>query len=141
MRKIFLLLSLLTPCIYVNAQTPDTTVHLLAQQMPKFNGDLYQYLSEHIMYPPQAMSKNAQGTVYVEFIIEKDGSVNRVHIKKSVEHSLDSAAMACIHSMPKWIPGSQNGQPVRVQYEIPINFQMPDITPKSVNPSTPPRVK
>lgn len=142
MRKSLLILSFLIfhfPIIY--AQTADTSVHAIVHQMPKFNGDLYQYLSEHIMYPPQAMDKKAQGTVYVSFVVEKDGSIDHVYIKKGVEHSLDSTAMACIRSMPKWIPGSQNNQPVRVEYEIPINFQLPDIAPTSVNPDTPPRVK
>lgn len=138
MRKI-LLLFLFSPA-FIHAQ--DTSrVYDLVQQMPKFNGDIPSYISDHFVYPKEAMNKGIQGTVDVTFIIEKDGRVSGAHALRSVEHSLDSAAVACISSMPKWTPGMQNGQVVRVRYEIPIRFSIPTIDQSSVNPSTPPRIK
>lgn len=116
----------------------DNSVHVIAQQMPKFNGDLMTYLGEHLTYPKSA---SKQGTVVVSFIIEKDGSVSTVKVIQSVEHALDSAAMACVAAMPKWIPGSQNGTPVRVQYNLPVNYSQPVIENSSKNPDVAPRVK
>lgn len=119
----------------------NNQVYEFVQQMPKFNGDVPTYISDHFVYPQEAMDKGVQGTVYVSFIVEKDGSITRTHVMRGVEHSLDSAAVACVSSMPKWMPGMQNGQPVRVRYSIPIRFRLPTIDTSSVNPSTPPRIK
>ncbi len=119
-------------------QNGDTDKILtIARQMPKFNGNLNQWVVDHLNYPPT----NAQGTVFLSFVVEKDGSISNIKVIRSVERSLDSAAEACVRSMPRWIPGKQDGKTVRVQYNLPINFQMPEIAPASVNPTTPPRVK
>jgi len=116
-------------------------VFTLVQQMPRYNGDITKFLTEHLAYPQAAMDKGVQGTVYVTFVVEKDGSLSGISIRQGLEHSLDSAAMACIRSMPKWIAGMRDGQKVRVQYSIPLQFNLPTIEPSSVNPATPPRIK
>ncbi len=116
-------------------------IYGLVSQMPEFDGDLYKYLGDHLAYPEAAMDKGVQGTVYVTFVVEKDGNLTGVHVIHSLEHSLDSAAVACIRRMPKWKPGIQDGATVRVQYNLPIKYAMPLIDTKSVNPTTPPRVK
>ena len=122
----------------LTANSTDTAKALvLAQQMPKFNGNMNQWISDHLTYP----SNGAQGTVFLSFIVEKDGSISNVKVLRSVDHSVDSAAAACVRSMPRWIPGKQEGKLVRVQFTLPIIFQMPEIAPSSVNPTTPPRVK
>jgi TonB family protein len=122
----------------LSAGSEDNSVHLMAQQMPKFNGDIMAYLGDHLSYPKSA---SKQGTVVVSFVIEKDGSVSTVKVIQSVEHALDSAAMACVAAMPKWIPGSQNGTLLRVQYNLPINYSQPVIENSSKNPDIAPRVK
>ena len=148
MKKILFLLFILPATIYAQDtakhQTDadgDNQVYVIVQQTPRFNGNLNDYLSDHLNYPEKAMDKGLQGTVYVTFIVEKDGSLSGVKILRGVEHSLDSSAVACISSMPKWIPGVQNNKPARVSYSIPIRFTTPVIEPNSVNPSTPPRIK
>ena len=113
----------------------------MAQQMPKFNGDLPTYFSEHFTYPEAAKMSGTHGTVDVGFVVEKDGSLSGIHVIKSVQHSLDSAAVAFVSAMPKWIPGMQNGEKVRARYDIPVQFSLPIIDSNSVNPSTPPRIK
>jgi Gram-negative bacterial TonB protein C-terminal len=126
--------------LFIYAQ--DTTrVYEMAQQMPHFNGDIPSYISEHFVYPPQTMSKGIQGSLVIGFIVEKDGSLSGAYPMKSLEHSIDSSAIACIYSMPKWTPGALNGVIVRVKYAIPIRVSAPVIDSVSVNPSTPPRIK
>ncbi|HXB11169.1 MAG TPA: energy transducer TonB [Bacteroidia bacterium] len=157
MKKLLILLLITYPLSLVYAQdntksanTPATMegdvndpnhIYGLVSQMPEFDGDLYKYLGDHLAYPEAAMDKGVQGTVYVTFVVEKDGNLTGVHVIHSLEHSLDSAAVACIRRMPKWKAGIQNGLTVRVQYNLPIKYTMPLIDTKSVNPTTPPRVK
>lgn len=123
-------------------QNADTNkIFIIAQQMPQFNGSLAEYLTAHLTYPKSAAEKNVEGTVNISFVVERSGGISNIKAANSVEHSLDSAAIACVAGMPKWNPGMQNGQPVRVQYEIPVRFTKPTIGSSSVNPDGPVRVK
>lgn len=137
--KKFLILFLFFP-VFMHAQ--DTSrVYEMAQQMPHFNGDLPSYISDHFAYPEKAAYKGAEGYVVITFVVEKDGSLSGAYAIKSLEPSIDSAAIACVYSMPKWTPGVLNGTVVRVKSAISIKVSSPTIEPSSVNPSTPPRVK
>lgn len=97
-------------------------VFMIVQQQPKFPGDINKWLSDHIDYPEQAKDANIQGTVFVSFIVEKDGGVSGVKILRGVNSYLDNEALRVITKMPKWSPGQQNGHSVRVQYNVPIRF-------------------
>jgi protein TonB len=145
MKSVVALIALLPLLVFGQSNlTPasdSNKIYLIAQQMPKFNGSLVDYLTEHLSYPKATADKGTQGTVIVSFVVEKDGAISNVKASNKVEHSLDSAAMACVSTMPKWSPGMQNGRAVRVQYELPIRFEKPVIGGTSVNPDTPPRVK
>jgi TonB family protein len=137
--KKFILIFLLCP-LFACAQ--DTAhIYEIVQQMPHFNGDLPTYINEHFAYPPELIAKNIQGTVVISFVVEKDGSLTKAYAMKSLEHSVDSSAIACIYSMPKWSPGLLNGQTVRVKSELSIRVNAPTIDSISVNPSTQPRIK
>lgn len=134
MKKIFLLLFLFPLTFSVHAQNnnvppppPGDSAHIL-QKMPRFNGDLKKYLVKHIKYPKAERFANITGTVYVSFIIEKDGSVSNVHIIKGVPNGpgLDSEAVKIVRDMPKWEPGIQNDGPVRVRFNLPIHFELED---------------
>jgi TonB family protein len=95
--------------------------------MPKYPGGnkaLYAFMGENIKYPQDAKEKGIQGTVYVSFVIEKDGSVSHVKILRGVSKSLDSEAMRVVKTMPNWEPGTQRGKAVRVQYNLPIKFTL-----------------
>ena len=65
-----------------------------------------------------------QGCVVVSFVVEKDGSITNVKVVNSVDPSLDAEALRVVNSMPRWIPGKQNGVPVRVIYNVPISFKL-----------------
>jgi len=64
----------------------------------------------------------------VQFVVEKDGSISNVKIAKSVELSIDREAARLVKNMPRWIPGMQNGTPVRVKYTVPVTFKLPVTT-------------
>ena len=71
-----------------------------------------------------ALENGIQGKVFVEFVIEKDGSITNVRVLRSVDPSLDKEAIRVVSSMPKWKPGKQRGKAVRVSYTVPINFKL-----------------
>ena len=99
----------------------------VVEQMPSFPGGeaaLTAFLSSNTKYPEIALENNIQGRVVVKFIVEKNGSITDVHVVKSVDPSLDKEAVRVVKSMPKWTPGKQNGQAVRVQYLVPVTFKL-----------------
>ncbi|MBR5919353.1 MAG: energy transducer TonB [Prevotella sp.] len=99
----------------------------VVEQMPQFPGGdaaLMQYLSNNIKYPVVAQENGVQGRVVVSFVVEKDGSITDVKVVRSVDPSLDKEAQRVVKSMPKWIPGKQNGSAVRVKYNVPVSFKL-----------------
>ena len=111
----------------VKPKVEENKVFEYVEQMPSFpggTGALMQYLSKNIKYPPFAEENNIQGRVICSFVVERDGSVSDIRIKRSVDPSLDKEAMRVVSAMPKWIPGRQNGQMVRVKYTLPVTFRL-----------------
>ena len=82
------------------------------------------FLSTTVKYPEAAEKAGQQGRVIATFIVEKDGTVSGTKIVKSVSPELDAEALRVISAMPKWKPGMQKGQNVRVKYTIPISFRL-----------------
>lgn len=111
----------------VNSTLPDK-VYTVVQQRPLFRGDINKWLTDNIVYPADARRNNIQGTVYVSFIIEKDGSVSTPKVLRGVNKSLDDESVRVISMMPRWTPGMQNGQTVRVAYMVPIHFMLDNTT-------------
>ncbi len=100
-------------------------VFMIVEDMPKFaDGDLATFLAKNVKYPVEAQKDRIQGRVICQFIVEKDGSVSSVQVVRSVNPLLDAEACRVIYSMPKWIPGKQRGEVVRVKYTIPIAFTL-----------------
>ena len=105
----------------------ETKVFDVVEQMPSFPGGpsaLFEYLSKNIKYPVVAEENGIQGRVIVTFVVEKDGSITDVRVVKSVDPSLDKEAQRVVKSMPRWIPGKQNGSAVRVKYTVPVTFRL-----------------
>ncbi len=116
-----------TECYEVVMPNKDDTLtpYSVVEQMPEFPGgedSLIFFLQNKIQYPQD----DAQGTVYVNFIIEKDGIVSNPRILRGIGSACDEEAIRVIKLMPKWIPGKQNGKTVRVQYNLPIKFKLDD---------------
>ena len=99
----------------------------VVEQMPSFPGGpqaLMQWLSENVRYPVVAQENGVQGRVVVSFVVERDGSITDGKVVRSVDPSLDKEAARVVKSMPRWIPGKQNGQAVRVKYNVPVAFRL-----------------
>ena len=99
----------------------------VVEQMPQFPGGpaaLMEFLSKNVKYPQEAYKNGIQGRVIVTFVINKDGSISDAKVVKSVDPQLDEEALRVVHSMPNWIPGRQNGEPVNVKYTVPITFKL-----------------
>lgn len=92
---------------------------------PEFVGGMKEwtrFIQKHLRYPPMAMDQGKQGKVFVSFVVEKDGSVTNVTIIKGIGYGCDEEALRVISKSPKWKPGKQNGQNVRVKYTMPLGF-------------------
>ncbi len=98
----------------------------LVEVMPSFKGGGLEkfrlWVQNRTIYPKAAVDKKIRGKVYLTFIVEKDGSVSNVTVVKGVDPLLDDEAVNAISESPKWTPGLQRGEPVRVRYSIPLNF-------------------
>lgn len=119
---------LLDVVVKTEAQTePDDKPFDVVEQMPEFPGGqeaLMQFLRQEVKYPKEAEEKGLQGRVVVRYIIEKDGSISEVEIVKSVNEYLDAEAIRVVNAMPKWKPGKQKGEPVRVKFTLPVTFRL-----------------
>ena len=92
---------------------------------PEFIGGevaLNAYIKEQVIYPQKAIDQNIFGTVYVQFVIEGDGSISEVRTIKSVHPILDQEAIRVVTEMPNWNPGKIHNRPVNVRYNLPISF-------------------
>lgn len=97
----------------------------VVEQQPQFpGGSVNGWLADHIKYPVVAAENGISGRVVVQFVVERDGSVSQVSVVRGVDPSLDKEAQRVISSMPKWIPGKQNGQAVRSRFTVPVTFRL-----------------
>lgn len=105
----------------------STRVYDVVEQMPSFPGGisgLRTYLNQNIRYPAEAQENCVQGRVVVSFVVGKDGHISDVTVLRSVDPSLDKEAIRVIRNMPRWSPGKQGGEPVRVRYNVPVSFRL-----------------
>ena len=114
----------------VSKKAPDNdSIFQIVEVMPEFPGGadaMMKYLSGNIKYPEEAKDKGISGRVFINFVIEKDGSVNEVKVMRGIGKLCDDEAVRVVKAMPKWKPGLQKGKPVRVSYMLPINFKLDD---------------
>ena len=111
------------------ATSEEDTVFQIVDEMPQFPGGenaMMKHVSQNIVYPEEAKEKEIQGRVFVSFVIEKDGSVSNVKVLRGIGGGCDEEAVRAISSMPKWKPGKMKGEPVRVNYQIPVMFKLND---------------
>ena len=110
--------------------TPDSNkAYDVVDEMPQFPGGpsaLFEFISKNIQYPKEAEDANLQGRVIVSFVVEKDGSVSNAKVVRPIDPLLDAEALRVVNSMPKWIPGKQNGEAFRMKYTVPVTFRLED---------------
>jgi len=102
-------------------------VFVVVENMPEFPGGefaLRKFLTRSIKYPNVAEENGIQGKVYVNFVVDKDGSVSNAKIARGVDPSIDKEALRVVMTLPKWKPGIQRGKAVRVSYTVSISFQL-----------------
>jgi len=105
----------------------EAEVFTIVEEMPSYpGGDLkmYEYLGKNIKYPQIARESGIQGRVFVNFVVEPDGSVSNVKVLRGIGGGCDEEAIRVVKSMPKWKPGKQRGKAVRVSYTLPVVFKL-----------------
>lgn len=127
-----------------SAQTLEKSdpVFISVEQMPEFPGGeeaLMNYIAKNIKYTVSAREKNIEGSVYVFFIVDKSGEVTKVRLLKGFNKECDEEAVRVVKSLPKFKPGMQNGEPVNVQYTLPIRFKLSDPEPEPKKNSASPK--
>lgn len=111
----------------VEEDVKDEEIFVSVEKMPEFPGGeekLYKYLRDNLKYPDMATQQNIQGKVYVQFVVEKDGSIANPKVLRDIGGGCGDEALRVVRAMPKWNPGIQRTKKVRVQYTLPVNFQL-----------------
>ena len=113
----------------LNSSESSAEVFSVVEQMPEFPGgamEMMNYIQRNIQYPQTAMEAGLSGKCFLKFIVATDGSIRDIQILKGVPgcKECDTEAKRVVSSMPKWKPGKQNGRPVNVFFNLPINFQL-----------------
>lgn len=100
---------------------PDEAAHF-----PGEKADLHRFLAENIFYPQNALEKGIEGTVYLQFVVEKNGSITNVSVKRGIPNcsECDAESIRVVKLMPKWVPAKEKGQVVKSYFNLPIKFKL-----------------
>ena len=111
-----------------NNITPDVDViyNTPVEVMPEYKGGMNRFYErlKSIKYLHFVRTQNVQGKVIVALVIEKDGTVSNARIVNGLIPAQDKEVLRVVNSLRKWKPGMHNGQPVRVAYNVPLNFKL-----------------
>lgn len=110
-----------------DAAAAQDKIYTVVQEQPEFRGgydSMMTFIRSNLRYPLSARQQGLEGTVYVSFIVEKDGSVDSVYVIRGISPDADREAVRVIQLSPNWIPGRHNRQIVRVRFVLPIKFQL-----------------
>lgn len=105
----------------------EEKVYERVEQMPSFPGGneaLMQHIAQNLKYPVVSQENGVQGRVICQFVVAKDGSIQNVRVVRSLDPHCDKEAIRVLESLPKWIPGKQNGRAVQVLFTVPIMFKL-----------------
>ncbi|RZK79085.1 MAG: energy transducer TonB [Pedobacter sp.] len=94
---------------------------------PEFEGGMkawYKFISKNLRYPSMALDQEKQGKVFISFVVERDGAISNVTVSRGAGFGMDEEAMRVIKKSPKWKAGRQNGEHVRVRFNMPISFTL-----------------
>ena len=109
------------------AKVDENGIHMVCEEMPEFPGGMREcmnFLGKNVKYPETAQKNGVQGRVIVQFVVNRDGSIAEPKVVRGVDPELDAEALRVISIMPKWKPGKQKGEAVRVKYTIPVMFRL-----------------
>ena len=108
-------------------EVAEEPIFTVVESEPEFPGGmeaLYRYLAQNIKYPQLARENGITGKVYVTFVVERDGSIANPKVLRDIGGGCGAEAIRVVKSMPKWTPGKQRGKAVRVQFNLPVNFNL-----------------
>ena len=94
------------------------------QENPEFPGDVNEFLKKNLRYPAEAKAKGIEGRVIMQFVIDRDGSLKDVVVRRDIGGGCGEEAARVVKMMPKWKPAKQNGAPVKIFYTLPVNFNL-----------------
>jgi len=130
MRKL-MILALLGCAVFINpvkAQNKDQVYDFVSvQKQPAYPGGIakfYEYIKKEMKYPEAAKKNKTEGKVFLSFVVEKDGSLTEIKVTRSLSTETDAEAVRVLKNSPKWTPAQQNNKPVRVKYNINVNFTL-----------------
>lgn len=142
--SLFFLFSFFYSPNYIEAQDKDEVIYTLVQNMPSYPGcedagsekakqdctmdKIMKHVSGSLIYPKDAMAEGVEGTVFVSFVVQRDGKVSDVGLLRGVPggSSLDEEAIRIVENFPGFNPGLQKGEAVAVRYNLPIKFKLND---------------
>ena len=105
----------------------EQEIFTMVEEMPSYPGGeakLMDYIAKNMRYPQIARESGIQGRVFLNFVVEPDGSLSNVVVARGIGGGCDEEAVRVVKSMPKWKPGKQRGRAVRVSYTLPVNFRL-----------------
>ena len=113
--------------VVLDAPDNDTTIYTIVDEMPQFPGGdsaMIAYIIHNVHYPQAEKEQGIQGKVFVGFVVEKDGGISNVEVKRGIGAECDAEAIRAVKGMPNWEPGKQSGVLVRTAMVLPINFKI-----------------
>ncbi len=115
------------PPVMEEEEVVEAEIFTVVESMPEFPGGpakMMEYIAKNIKYPAMARESGIQGRVFVNFVVEPDGSVSNVKVLRGIGGGCDEEAVRVVESMPKWTPGRQRGKAVRVSFNLPVRFTL-----------------
>ena len=113
----------------------EALLGIVAESDPEFPGgmeSMYKFIQDNLKYPQLALENGIQGRVYVTFVVEEDGSISNVRVLRDIGGGCGAEAKRVVEMMPKWKPGKQRDKVVRTQYNLPVNFVLPEDRPRII---------
>ena len=102
-----------------------TDIYSYVEEMPQFPGGdeaKLKFLQENLKFPKSTLNNGIRGTIYISFVVEKDGNISNIRILRGLQQEIDEEVMRVVQSFPKWKPGKQRGRNVRVNFNMPIKI-------------------
>jgi protein TonB len=105
----------------------EEPIFYVVEEKPEFPGGnqaLYNFIGANLIYPDEAQKNNIQGRVILQFVVNPDGSADRIAVVRSIDPLLDNEAIRVVKKLPKFKPGKQGGVPVKVWFTLPVLFKI-----------------
>jgi protein TonB len=117
----------IAPVIEAEEEAEEQQIFQVVEDAPEYPGGeeaRMKYLRDNIRYPAIARESGIQGTIFITFVVERDGNITDVRVVRGIGGGCDEEAIRVVENMPKWVPGRQRGRSVRVQFMMPIRFTL-----------------